>query len=164
MGYLDDRLDQLQQGADDLAAGDEIRRTNQLLTLLLLEQTGERDVHYFEDGFESTPPGESEDQNRTPEYASLEGVTVTGELSTLSWDFEAESVAIRSTGDNPVRVAFKDPADHDDAFITLSSGDIPFVFSGLFGLRARGMWFQRPSNVADYNMDVLTVKRRGGPP
>mgnify|MGYP006305944437 CR=1 FL=1 len=59
MGYLDDRVDDLQQGLDDLAAGDELAQTNALLAIVAAELT-DRPTSYYQDGFEPTAPGETD--------------------------------------------------------------------------------------------------------
>jgi len=160
VGYLDDRVDQLQSGIDDLAAGDEVDRTNALLAVIAAELT-DQPTSYYEDGFEPTAPGESDDGRTTATYSSVEGVTAKTDPRTQDWGFQADTVVVRNI-DDELAIAFKDPSRHDDATITLVPEDSPFVLSGVYGIATKKMWFQQgPAAAGDHSFDLLAVKKRG---
>lgn len=159
--WFDERVDDLQQGIDDLAAGDELRQTNALLAIVAAELTGESVQHYYQEGFEPTDAGESDDGRRTAQYSSREGITATDSPQSSNWGFTADTIVIRSI-DDELAVAFKDPNQHDDATITLKPEDSPFVLSGVYGINTSKMWYQVGSNAAgDHAFDLLAVKKRG---
>jgi len=161
VGYLDERVDDLQQGIDDLAAGDEIRQTNQLLAILIEQMGGSSSNSYFQDGFEETAPGETSDGRRTATYSSVEGLPATVEAADVTWGFIADTVVVRDL-DQAAQVAFKDPDQHGDAWITIDPADSPFVVSGVYGIATSKMWFKRPDSTAsDHTFSLLSVKRRG---
>jgi hypothetical protein len=158
MGYFDDRLEELQQGADDLAAGDEIRRTNQLLSILVEEIAGGQES-YFESGFEEREPGESDDGRNTAVYTSRRGITASDSPQSVNFGLTADTVVIRNLG-GPVGVAFKDPTQYDDAIITVTPDQTPFVLAGVYGISASKMWFES-ADTSEYDFDLLAVKKRG---
>lgn len=158
MGYLGERIDQLQEGADDLTAGDEAARTNQLLAILVKEIVGD-DVGYFESGFESREPGESDDSRNTSVYTSRRGVTADDSGGSINFGLTADTVVIRNLG-GPIGVAFKNPAQHDDAIITVTADQTPFVLAGVYGISASKMWYESGDTSA-YDFDLLAVKKRG---
>jgi hypothetical protein len=163
VGYLDDRVDDLQQGLDDLAAGDELAQTNALLAIVAAELT-DRPTSYYQDGFEPTAPGESDDARQTAQYTSRESITATDSPDTQNWGFEADTIVIRNITDE-LAVAFKDPAQSEDATITVTTDDDPFVLSGVYGIRTAKMWYQQGNGAAGpADFDLLAVKRRGGAP
>jgi len=158
-GYLTERYGQLAQGIDDLAAGDEIRQTNQLLGILVEEMTDESATSYFEDGFEPTDPGETDDGSNVATYSSREGITAKEATEQIDFGLTANTVVIRNIDDD-LAVSFKDPSEHDDAVITVEPSDSPFVLSGVYGIAAAKMWYETASGV-EHEFDLLAVKKRG---
>ena len=160
MGYLDERVSDLQQGLDDLAAGDELAQTNQLLAILIDEMRDGSDS-YYQDGFEETAPGETDEGRRTATYSSVEGLPAETEPQSVTWGFIADTVVVRDL-DDTARVAFKDPTEYSDAWMTVQPADSPFVISGVYGIATSKMWFERPDSTdADHAFNLIAVKRRG---
>ena len=158
MGYLDDRVDQLQSGLDDLAAGDEIDKTNALLAIIASELTGDSVEGYYQDGFESLDPGETASSTGTAEYSSREGlIASTDQTAVSSWGFQADTIAVRDVEDD-LQVAFKDPDGADDAWITVEPSDSPFVLSGVYGVKASKMWYRAADSAAgQHTFNIITV-------
>ena len=149
MGYL-----------DDLAAGDEQDTTNELLAVIAAALTDES-TSYYSDGYEPKAPGESDDGQQSPTYASREGLETTGTPKAEKWGFTADTVVIRNLSDE-IAIAFKDPNQYDDAVITLTASDSPFVLSGVYGIATSQMYHQTGPNAAgSHTFDLLAVKRRG---
>jgi len=158
-GWFDERVDDLQQGVDDLAAGDEIRQTNQLLAILVRQMTDESADNYFLDGFEPSEPGESDEGRTQATYSSQEGITAADDVERVNFGLKADTVVLRNITDT-LGVAFKDPARHDDAVITVEPADSPFVLSGVHGIAASSMWYESGST-SSHDFDLLAVKRTG---
>jgi len=160
VGYLDDRVDQLQDGLDDAVPGDEIDRTNRLLAIIAAELT-DQPAGYYQDGFEPTAPGEVDDGRQTAQYSSVEAITASTDAEVEDWGFQADTVVIRNI-DDELAVAFKDPSRHDDATITVRPQDDAFVLSGVYGISTKRIWYQQGAGAAgEHSFDLLAVKKRG---
>ena len=158
-GWFDERVDELQQGVDDLAPGDEIRRTNQLLAVLVRQMGGDAADSYFESGYEPREPGESDDGRTTATYTSQEGITAQDDVQRVNFGLTADTVVLRNV-DDTLGIAFKDPSRHDDAVITVEPADSPFVLSGVYGIAASSMWYESGST-SSHDFDLLAVKKTG---
>lgn len=156
--WFDERAEDLRQGLDELAAGDEIEQTNQLLAILVDELTDEDAEEYWSDGFEPTAPGEPDDGQSTATYSSEEGITAqTDSTGEVIFGLTAETVVIRNI-DDELEVAFKDPTQHDDAVITVKPKDSPFVISGVNGIHASKLWYKSTAG-RNHEFDVLALKK-----
>ena len=169
MGYLDEAQQAGQQLDDLLAqfgineADNELKQTNALLAIMAAELT-DRPTSYYQDGFEPTAPCVFNEGAQAPDYTSREGLTAVDSPETADWGFQADTIVLRNISDE-LAVAFKDPSQYEDATITVTTEDDPFVLSGVFGIRAAKMWYQQGANAAGpADFDLLTVRRRGGPP
>lgn len=167
MGYLDD-AQQATKGLDELLADfgiydtdNEQAVTNQLLAMLLAEQTGQSAQSYYQDGYEPLAPGETDDGRSTASYTNIEGITASTDKKEGNLGLVCDTIAIRDLTDE-LLVAFKDPDEHEDAWITVEAADSPFVLSGVYGIATNRIWYKRgPNASADHDFNVLAVKRRG---
>jgi len=127
----------------------------------MAEMTGQSAGSYYDDGFQPTAPGETDDGQSTASYSSQEGITAKADVERLTFGLTADTVVVRNLTDE-LRVAFKDPDANNDAWITVESADSPFVLAGVYGIDASQMWHEQgPTAGGDHDFDVLAVERRG---
>lgn len=146
-----------QRVKEELAEDDESLR---LLRDIRDALAGE-DAGYYEYGADEPAPGESDRGSRTAEYGYLPGLTATNEKQNANLGRVSDTVVIRNFSD-ALEVAFKDPQDHDDAWIPLVAEDDPFVLAGVYGIAAQTLWYRQGDGAAgNVTFDALSVKRRG---
>jgi hypothetical protein len=97
------------------------------------------------------------DPAKSAEYASLESLRADGATTEKRLGLQADTLAFRNLSDH-IRVAFKNPDETDNAWVTIESGDAPFVLSGVHGIETTVIWYkQAPTAGGPSDFDVLAV-------
>jgi hypothetical protein len=156
-GYLSERVDDLQQGADDLAAGDEVRKQTAILKAIAEEMGVGRDGWY--DGAAELDAGETSEDDGTATYNYYREVTVKDGVDPtdqrVNLGLEADTVALLNVG-GPVLAHLKSPGE-DHSGIPASSEKV--IVSGTDGINTRTVWLETQDSAGgDVTVDLFVIE------